>query len=428
MMSNIAKLMRAHRLVVHAAATALVLSAGLATVLGQDEEDRNLPIEQTHSVIDAPAPVPNAVFGSGPALHPGDRICTTPTQFTANVDTDCEKTGPSNETSIAVNPTDENNIIGGANDYQLAVNPGGQVSQSVHSRAHVTFDGGRTWSEYPITFGGTYQATGDPAVAFDAAGRAYYATLGFRFVGPSNALNPDILVANSPDGGQTWTSVRVAEGSGNFRSVGDLLDKEYIAAWGNGNAIVTYGNFRFRPQDVSARIYSSVTHDGGAHWSKPQIISGELDQAFVSVPTVAADGRIYVAFLNTTNLQNGRDDYEVVEVSPSTGARVFGPVKVATIVDGFTDYPIAFGRQTYEDSLFRSWAAGNITADPTNAAHLAVVWSDMRNSTLPAPAESVRGNHQLRRHRQPVVRSRPHVDDSCLVVARWRSIPAVGRV
>jgi hypothetical protein len=44
------------------------------------------------------------------------------------------------------------------------------------------------------------------------------------------------------------------------------------------------------------------------------------------------------------------------------------------------------GRQTYEDSLFRSWAAGNITADPTNAAHLAVVWSDMRNSTLPAPA------------------------------------------
>ena len=386
MMSNIAKLMRAHRLVTHAAATALVLSAGLATVLGQDEEDRNLPIEQTHSVNDAPAPVPNAVFGSGPALHPGDLICTTPTQFTANVDTDCEKTGPSNETSIAVNPTDENNIIGGANDYQLAVNPGGQVSQSVHSRAHVTFDGGRTWSEYPITFGGTYQATGDPAVAFDAAGRAYYATLGFRFVGPSNALNPDVLVANSADGGKTWTSVRVAEGSGNFRSVGDLLDKEYIAAWGNGNAIVTYGNFRFRPQEVSARIYSSVTHDGGAHWSKPQIISGELDQAFVSVPTVAADGRIYVAFLNTTNLQNGRDDYEVVEVSPSTGARVFGPVKVATIVDGFTDYPIALGRQTYEDSLFRSWAAGNITSDPTNAAHLAMVWSDMRNSTLPAPA------------------------------------------
>ena len=37
--------------------------------------------------------------------------------------------------------------------------------------------------------------------------------------------------------------------------------------------------------------------------------------------------------------------------------------------------------------MFRTWAAGNITADPTNAAHLAVVWSDMRNSTLPAPSD-----------------------------------------
>jgi len=389
MMSNIAKLMRGNsRMTAGAAALALTLGAGLATVLGQEEEERNLPIEQTHSVNDAPAPVPNAVFGSGPALRPGDRICTTATQFANNVDTDCEKSGPSNETSIAVNPTDENNMIGGANDYQLAINPGGRVSQSIHSRAHVTFDGGRTWSEYPIAFGGTYQATGDPAVAFDAAGRAYYATLGFRFVGPTNALNPDILVANSADGGQTWSSVRVAAGSGNFGSVGDLLDKEYIAAWGNGNAIVTYGKFRLAQHGAfsSARIYSSVTHDGGATWSRPQVISGELDQAFVSIPTVAADGRIYVAFLNTTNLQNGRDDYEVVEVSPATGARVFGPVKVATVIDGFTDYPLAFGRQTYHDSLFRSWAAGNITADPTNAAHLAVVWSDMRNSTVPAPA------------------------------------------
>jgi hypothetical protein len=387
MISNMSKLVRTKaRVAALAAAAALALTAGLATALGQEDDGRNLPIEQTHSVLDAPAPVPNAVFGSGPALRPGDRICTTPTQLAPNVDTDCEKTGPSNETSIAVNPTDENNMIGGANDYQLLVNPGGRVAQSVHSRAHVTFDGGRTWSTYPIAFGGTYQATGDPAVAFDAAGRAYYATLGFRFVGQANALTPDILVANSANGGRTWTSVRVAAGSGNFRSVGDLLDKEYIAAWGNGNAIVTYGNFRFTPQEVSARIYSSVTHDGGATWSTPQVISGALDQAFVSVPTVAADGRIYVAFLSTTNLQNGRDDYEVVEVSPLTGARIFGPVKVATVIDGFTDYPVAGGRQTYHDSLFRSWAAGNITADPTNAAHLAVVWSDMRNSTLPAPA------------------------------------------
>ncbi len=365
---------------------ALAVSTGAATLIGQGGEIVQ-PIDFSHNVVDAPAPVAGAVFGSGPAFRPGQQICSTQTQNTPNVDTDCEKLGPSNETSIAVNPTDPNNMIGGANDYQLGLNPGGHVSESILSRAHVTFDGGHTWSEYAIRFDSAYQATGDPAVAFDAAGRAYYATLGFRFVGPTNALNPDVLVSTSTDEGRTWTPNRVAAGSGNFGSVGDLLDKEYIAAWGNGNAIVTFGDFRLAQKGsfVSARIFSTVTHDGGATWSAPRLISGNLDQAFVSVPTVAADGRIYAAFLNTTNLKNGRDDYEVVEVSPSTGALIAGPFTVATVIDGFTDYPVAFGRQTYQDSLFRSWAAGNVTADPTNAAHLAVVWSDMRNSVLPAP-------------------------------------------
>jgi hypothetical protein len=125
------------------------------------------------------APVAGAVFGSGPAVKTGTAICTTPTQTAANANTDCETTsvGPHNETSIAVNPTDPLNIIGGANDYQLGLNPGGHVTESILSRAHVTFDGGHTWSMFPIFSSAQYQGTGDPAVAFDADGRAYYATL-----------------------------------------------------------------------------------------------------------------------------------------------------------------------------------------------------------------------------------------------------------
>jgi hypothetical protein len=362
------------------------LAFGAATAYADEDPQ---PVDFTHNATDAPAPVAGAVFGSGPATKPGNAICTTPTQATPNVNTDCEGTGAHNETSIAVNPANSANIVGGANDYQLGVNPGGHVTESVLSRAHVSFDGGRTWTEYPLGTPGAYQATGDPAVAFDAAGHAYYATLGFRFVGPANAQNPDVLVATSPDGGRTWTTHRIAQGSGNETSVGDLLDKEYVAAWGNGNAIVTYGDFRLGQKGAtqSGRIYSSVTHDAGATWSKPTLISGALDQAFVSVPTVAADGRIYVAFMNTTDLTTGRDDYEVVEVSPSTGARLAGPFKVATVIDGATDYPIALGRPTYQDSVFRTWAAGNITADPRHPAHLSVVWSDMRDSVTPAPSD-----------------------------------------
>jgi hypothetical protein len=41
-----------------------------------------------------------------------------------------------------------------------------------------------------------------------------------------------------------------------------------------------------------------------------------------------------VAFLNTTDLATGRDDYEVVEVSPTDRRSVAGPFKVATTIDG----------------------------------------------------------------------------------------------
>ncbi|HKA12901.1 MAG TPA: sialidase family protein, partial [Candidatus Dormibacteraeota bacterium] len=361
----------------------LILAAVSAFAVGQPlaagADDNPRPVNFTN-VMNAPAPVTGAVFGTTPAVKTGTPICTTATSSASNVNTDCTEpsVGPHNETSIAVNPTNPLNMIGGVNDYQLALNPGGQVSETILSRAHVTFDGGKTWSMFPVLSNSAYQATGDPALAFDAAGHAYYGTLGFRFVGPANAQNPDILVSNSGDGGKTWDVVRVEAGSGVETSVGDLLDKDYVAAWGDGNAIVTYGDFKLgqKGNTLSAIIYSSVTHDGGTTWSKPQAVSGGLDEAFVSVPTVTADGRIFASFLNTTDLTTGRDDYEVVQLSPSTGALIGNPVKVATVIDGNTDYPIAFGRQTYQDSAFRSWAAGNITADPTDANHLAVVWSD----------------------------------------------------
>jgi hypothetical protein len=282
----------------------------VTAALGDDDPQ---PIDFAHNVSGAPAPVAGAVFGNGSPVKSGQAICTTPTQTTVNVNTDCETTtagpGPHNETSIAVNPTDTNNMIGGVNDYQLGLNPGGHVTETIQSRAHVTFDGGKTWSQYPIKSNSSYQATGDPSLAFDDSGRAYYATLGFRFVGPANAQNPDVTVSTSTDKGKTWSEQVVAHGSGNATSVGDLLDKEYVTAWGDGNALVTYGDFQLGQKGsfVSARIYDSVTHDGGRTWSAPQVISGRLDEAFVSVPAITKDhSTVYVSFLNTTDLSTGR--------------------------------------------------------------------------------------------------------------------------
>jgi hypothetical protein len=338
-------------------------------------------------------------------------ICSTSSSSAANVGTDCENTiAPHNETTIAVNPRNPLNQIGGANDYQTRpVGTSGAIQYylTVFLRAHVTFDGGRTWTTFPIDFDG-YDATSDPAVAFDASGNAYYAAVGFVFgqFSPGNT-NPDVLVAQSRDGGETWsTPARVAPGIGSTAGVGVFNDKEYVTAWGDGNAIVTWTRFNQGTQGsyISSAIYDSVTHDGGATWSTPTEISGSsgfcigaqggnsCDQDQGSIPVVAADGSIYVAFLNGPSSfinpgTQGRDQYLVVKIDPTTGSRIGGPFKVADLVDGFSDYPTnIFGEYTYQDSQFRTWASGNIAADPTNAQHLAVVWSDMRNSILPAPA------------------------------------------
>ena len=341
----------------------------------------------------------------GSSRIPPNPICATAPSAAANVNTDCEGNAPHNETAIAVNPANPANLIGGANDYQLSLSPGGTLYETIYSRAHVSFDGGRSWTTYVVPFS-SYVATGDPAVAFDAAGHAYYATLGFLFSqGRGCCTNPDVVVAHSGDGGKTWsTPVRVASGTGSFGSVGTFNDKEYIAAWGNGNAIVTWTVFNdgIKGSFISSPIFDSVTHDGGATWSAPQEISGSApfcvgaaagsptacNQDQFSVPAVAADGSIYVAFESTASNVTGRDQYLVVRVDPATGARIAGPFRVAGLIDGLTDYPINIdGRQTYQDSQFRSNSAGNIAADPTNAMHLAVVWSDMRNSSLPAPSD-----------------------------------------
>ena len=324
-------------------------------------------------------------------------ICTTVASIAPNVNTDCEGVALHNEATIAANPRNWQNQIGTANDYQLRLTPGGRIVDIEYSRAHVTFNGGTTWTTYPIDYKG-YAATGDSSVAFDADGTAYIATLGFvwnqAFI--ACCTYPDILVTHSKDGGQTWSKPsRVANGAGFGSSVTDSYnDKGYLTAWGHGNAIVTWTVFKIgvNGRYINSVIYDSITHDGGVTWSKPQPISGSAsfclgsrgdttcDQDTGSQPVVASDGSIFVSFISSASTSDYHDQYIVVRVDSATGVAIGGPYKVAEMVDGIFDYPTAFGRQTYQDSLFRTWALGAVASDPTNAEHLAVVWSDMRNS------------------------------------------------
>jgi hypothetical protein len=367
-------------------------------------QEVNLPVTHQHfNFLEGPLTQhADDPLNLGGFRNPGPVICSTATTSAPNVNTDCGVIAPHNETSIAINPTNSNNIIGGANDYQLAVT-GGHILETAFTRAHVSFDGGSTWTLFPIPYT-SYDFTGDPAVAFDADGRAYMSTLGFLVSqGLGCCTNPDVVVSTSTNGGRTWTRpARVAAGTGSSHGVGIFNDKPYLTAWGHGNAIVTYTQFNdgVHAAYLGSPIFASVTHNGGVTWSRPVEISGSAsfcfgalggnacNQSTGSVPTVAADGSIYVAFINTENVPTFRDQYLVVKVDPATGQRIAGPFRVSEVVDGIGDYPINVDfRQTYQDSEFRTWALGNITADPTNPNHLAVVWSDMRDTPgRPLPA------------------------------------------
>ncbi len=127
---------------------------------------------------------------------------------------------PQNETSIAVNPTSSRNIVSGANDYRL-----GWASSGFYASS----DGGKHWYDGWIPFpslpnGDNLDGGGDPALAYDRGGVAYYADINFNRTDDTNG----VFVSRSTNGGFTWsrpcvvlTDTAACGGPGDPRQPGD---------------------------------------------------------------------------------------------------------------------------------------------------------------------------------------------------------------
>lgn len=354
------------------------------------------------AVLQLPAAAPRA-GGAGRGnrfTNPPNPICRTHASPAANVRTDCEfatvRNGMvySNETSMAVNPARPTQLLAAVDDNQILLKGKDDEADYAYPRVRVSDDGGQTWVTHPVKFGN--RNANDSEVAFDQAGNAYLSGI----VRPAD-LNPDIFAAHSKDGGRTWSApVRVAAGSGSDDGIAN--DQDTLAAWGTGNAIVTWAQYRYHGGRYGGSpIMASVTHDGGVTWSTPVAISGSApfcagfggdhacDQAQAAQPVVTADGHILVSFVATDKAgiaaNINRDTLMVAEVDPSSGALSAGPYQIAQLYDGSTDYPVdVLGLPTLHDSQFIVSSLGGIAANPARPAHLAQVWSDMRNSPLPA--------------------------------------------
>lgn len=340
---------------------------------------------------------------AGAASHPPGPppLCSTAPTGEANVNTDCQPTGNTFETSIAINPTDHRNIIGAA-IRRVPPTPGVPRSGSFISEPHVSFDGGHTWAIYPVAYPpGT--AT-DPSVAFDAEGSAYLATTNSS--GPTSS----IVVTRSVDQGRTWDTPVSVTSTASLPRGGVFNDHPQLAAFDNGDLLVTWIREVFGPDGlVTAPVADSVSHDGGATWSAPTIISGaapfctgrqggqSCDQTFGNAVAVSRAGAV-VTFQETYNEADdagsalGRNKFLSVTVDAGTGYSTGGPFLIGQAYDGILehDYPLNFnGVQTLHDSQFALDSLGNVAADPTrfSGEHFAVVWYDDRNAVHPVATD-----------------------------------------
>jgi hypothetical protein len=314
-----------------------------------------------------------------------------------NTKLDCDDPFPNNEPQIVVDRANPNHMIASSNDYG-----------SCCDQYYTSFDAGATWStgNMSVEDASSNRTGSDPVTTIDVKhGVALHSSLNYTFNANGEACDGDVVVSPSSDGGLTWKKpVQVYSGQGcDLSRVQIFNDKEWITTDNNphskfyGRTYLTWTAFLSNSGEyVESPILESHSDDGGKHWSKAQEISGsnaalctfqtagaagECDESQASVPTVAPNGTVYVAFMNSQNEalwepgENSDDQYLVVK-SKNGGEDWSKPAFAAGLEDGSRDYPINVdGRQTLTGYQVRVWGAGNIVASPTDGK-LYLVYSD----------------------------------------------------
>lgn len=221
------------------------------------------------------------------------------------------------EVTIAINPTNPNNFIGGANlDWY-----------------YYSMDKGKTWTEGKMPGPVIY---GDPMVYFDMLGNAYYCHLG-----PFG--NTGIMIARSTNGGKTWSNSKKIYG--NDGSV-PFMDKEWLTSDRSktpyeNNLYIAWTQFdRYgssAPKD-SSRILFSRSTDHGETFSAPLQISKFLGDAadgdFTvegAVPCVSPEGKVYIAWSGPQG---------IVFTKSTDGGLSFPPEKLAVKQIGGWSYDV----------------------------------------------------------------------------------------
>jgi hypothetical protein len=289
-----------------------------------------------------------------------------------------------NETAIAVNPENPDDLLAASNDYTYG---DGLAGGTVFST-----DGGRTWenSQVPLEFtrgsdfsGDPYprmywQSGGDPSVAWDTQGNAYFAGLHFNRGVPTSDI-PDAssgvyVYRSTQNDGASWSMPGTAVTT-QYLPAGSstglpLDDKPYMTVddWHNAYTDRIFVTWTLFATDGTAYIYGAYSTDYGKTFSSPTLVStnspdlcpntyglattnGDCNENQFSDPFFGPDGSLYVVYDNYNNGVSSSpscpvpgsnppatqpcDNHNQVLVSKSTdgGATFSAPVQVAQYND-----------------------------------------------------------------------------------------------
>ncbi len=321
-----------------------------------------------------------------------------------------------NETAIAVDPNNPNRVVGAANDYvtrtwtcTISGTPCSALGDA-YSGTYFSNNGGKTWccasaldgtSQGTLIpgvthlSGGTYDAGGDPALAFDSRGNIYYAGLGFDRTSPPNT----VAVNRGTFGGSgnlTWGPPTFINPT---TSPATLNDKEWIAADAHSSSpfrdrvYVTWTRYIFNAHNgnfVQSPIDFAFSTNGGKTFSSPQLISGNVLYSQGSRPVVGPDGTLYVFWDGATRLATS--DGTWVVKSTDGGATWSKPVEVSPLAEISTPADTVFRVNSFpaadvapNGDLYAAWST---QVSDGSGGHSAAVYSKSTDggATWSAPA------------------------------------------